>query len=773
MSRDPFNASPPAPASVDPFAPDSFTPEAQESSFHIADYLHILQRRWRLIALAVALGLLVFSIRYSITPREYRAETQIQIERRSLTSLANSGSGINPWLDNWWNLEYYPTQYRLLQSRGLAERVVKNLRLYEDPRFNPAAVDGATRPPTPEDDDAILGQLASMLLGGLEVNPIQGTQLVIIAYLSQDPRLAARVANGFAEAFIEMGIENRTETVGRASEFLRDQLEALRGEISAKEAQLQEVSRNSDLIALDPDSNVLLDRLGTLNGDYMSAKAERIDKEAHYNELLTTPKETIADTLSGGLVGQLRTELLRMEQDYATQLNTFKPEFPAMVELKARIDKQRQNLDGVINETVAQARETARADYQTTLRKEQALARELETAKNESLDQSSAAVEYNNLLMEISSRRNLLNDLLQKQSQTAVASRLQESRESNVHVIDRALVPGGPFRPSLRRELSLGLAAGLVFGLGLVFLLEFLDRTIKTPEASEKTLSLPTLAVIPDVEEAGGGYGRGYGYGYGLRVKKGGKRRSRWLEKKPGEERPVIELLPHSRPRLAVSEAYRSLRTALLLSTAEELKVVAVTSAETGEGKTTTATNLAAVMAQLGRRVLLIDGDLRKPRLHQVFGISNRFGLVNLLTGGKSNEAYQRTDVPNLWVLPAGPLPPNPAELLASDRMRDFLEYVRSHFDFVVVDTPPALAVTDATLVGSLSDGVLLCLRAGKILREEARGCRDRLWQAEVRILGTVLNRYRSPQGRYGKRYYGYEEYGMEPSAEPAAGSAA
>lgn len=768
MSRTPFPSPAPLPDPSDPFAAD-----ASESSFQIGDYLMVLRRRWRLIALAVALGLLVFSIRYSITPREYRAAAQIQIERRSLVSLT-SGQGVNPWLEAWWNMEYYPTQYRLLQSRGLAEQVVKHLRLYEDPAFNPAAAaspDGS--PPTLEDDEAVLGAMASGLLGGLEVQPIQGTQLVVIAYRSQDPRQAARLANGFAEAFIEMGIENRSETVGKASEFLETQLEALKREISDKETRVQELSRSTDVIALDSESNLLVERFNRLNTDFMAAKAERIEKEVRHNELLTTPKESIADTLSGGLVGQLRSELLQLEQDYATQLRVYKPEFPAMLELKARIDEQSLSLSSLIEETVRKARDTARSEYQTALRKEQALARELQTAKEESISQSSTAVEYSNLLLEISSRRELLNELLRQQSQTAVVSRLQENRESNVHIIDRALVPGGPFRPSLRRELTLGLAAGLVFGIGLVVLLEFLDRTVKSPEVAENTLGLPTLAVIPDVDEGGSRYGGGYGYGYGIR-KKTGQRRGGWLAKKSGDDAASIELLPHHRPKVAVTEAYRSLRTALLLSTADDLKVVAVTSAETGEGKTTTAANLAVVMAQLGRKVLLVDGDLRKPRLHEVFGVSNRAGLVNLLTGGAQGEVYQRTEVPNLYLLAAGPHPPNPAELLASERMRELVAHVRSHFDLVVLDTPPVLAVTDATIIGFLVDGVLLCLRAGKVTREDAKSCRDRLARSDVRILGTVLNRHRPARGRYGKRYYyAYEEYAATTPGTASKDSAA
>ncbi len=770
-AHDPF-----ALAARDPFAADPLG-GTEASSFHIADYLQILKRRWRLVAVVVVLSLGAAAVRYSITPREYRAETQIQIERRSLNSLASSQSNSNPWLEGWWNLEYYPTQYRLLQSRGLAERVVRNLRLADDAEFNrggPRPKGGGPGSPTAADDEAVLGSLAGSLLGGLEINPIANTQLVSIAYRSQSPRLAAAVANGFAEAFIEWGIEGRSETVGRASSFLEKQVGTLKEEIAAKEATLRDLSRSSGLINLAPDSNPTTERLESLNQDYAKAKADRISKEARYRELTSVRDETMSEALSSTLISGLRAELVQLRQEYDAKLKTYRPEYPEMVTLKGRVDKQQQAVNEAIREAVSKARDAAYSDYQTALRTEQNFSRELASATNESLAQNSAAVDYANLLGEIATLRATLNDLQKKQSEASVSSSLQETRESNVHVVDRALVPGGPFRPSLRRELSLGLMLGLVAGLGLVFLLEFLDRTIKDPADLEKLTGLPTLAVIPDSMGGGrtgyGSYGYGYGYGYGARTshKKGG-----WLEKRT-EEQVAIELLPHARPRLAIAEAYRSLRTALLLSSAEALQVIAVTSAESGEGKTTTAANVAVVMAQLGRRVLLIDGDLRKPKLHEIFQISNRFGVVNLLTaGGKIEEVFLRTAVPNLYVIPAGPIPPNPAELLASERMRDFVHQVRGAFDLVVIDSPPALAVTDPTLIGHLVDGVLLCFAAGKVPREEIRACRDRLVRNEVKILGTVLNRYRSDQGRYGKRYQRYESYGSQAPEEAAKDSAA
>ncbi|MCU0294404.1 MAG: polysaccharide biosynthesis tyrosine autokinase, partial [Thermoanaerobaculaceae bacterium] len=514
-----------------------------------------------------------------------------------------------------------------------------------------------------------------------------------------------------------------------------------------------------------------------LNNDLTGAVSLRIQAESRYRELTESPPETIAGALSGGLVDQSRADLARLERDYANKLTTFKPEWPAMKELKAQIDKSRETLDATIRDTVDRAREGARADYQTALRREQSVAAELARQKSEAMKVNSEAVEYNNLLVEVNSRKQLLNELVRRQSETEVASRLQGIRDSNVSVVDRALPPFAPYRPSLQRNLSIGLVLGLGLGLGLVFLLEYLDRSIKTPDDVERVLALPTLAVIPDINEGrdgygtyrygrryayGSGYGYGYGYGYG---QKGAERGRKQPQSKKGEP-PLekIELIPYVKPRLPVSESYRALRTALLMSTAEQLRAILVTSAVPGEGKTSTATNLAVVLAQLGNDVLLIDADLRKPRVHEVFNLSNRIGLVNALARKVDfDKVFIPTHVPHLFVTPSGTTPPNPAELLASERMREMIGSVRQRFEYVVIDSPPALLVTDASILGSMVDGVLLCVGAGSLLREDGRACRERLTMAGTRVLGAVLNRFRVSRGRYGsKRYaaYQYEPYG-------------
>jgi succinoglycan biosynthesis transport protein ExoP len=772
-------------------------PDEPESDFNLGEYLVVVRRHWKLVVAACLTTVAAAAVHYSVTPKLYMATSLIQIERRSLAPVLSNQA---PWLDSYFDMEYYPTQYKLLESRGLAERVVKSLDLVEDPAWNPgrAAVRDARKGPSAEDDQATLGILAGQLQGGLTVEPVRSTQLVALSFRSGNPEFAAKAANAFAESFIDMGIENRYTSAGKASTFLTTQVETLKREIDDKETKLQAFSRRKDIVTLEPGSNVTLQRLEALNGNYIGAKKTRIEKEASYKELLTAPKETIADTLAPGVVGDMRTEQRKREIEYEAKLKVYKPEHPDMVARKAEIDKGQQHLKAAIDEVVETAKKSAYAGYMTALRQEQSLETEIGKLKSDAMDQNSEAVVYNNLGVEIKTRRDLLNELMRKQSENDVQARLQDTRDSNIHIVDHALVPGGPFQPSLRKDLSYGLLLGLLIGVGCSLLIEFMDRSMKSPEEVERRLALPTLAVIQDIYEAGRLYGyERYGYGTygaygasggsaaeapGARVrpaKKGKSAPAEWLERKkapPANLPTQIELVPHDRPRTPISEAYRSLRTALLLSSARELRVVAVTSAVAGEGKTATASNLAIVLAQLGRPVLIVDCDLRKPRLHQVFKASNQVGLVSHLTAtAELDDIFLPTMVPNLWLTPSGPIPPNPSELLSSERMQEFLKTVRERFDYVIIDSPPALAVTDATLVGVLADGVILTLRSGKVTREEARLCRDRLLQADIKILGAVLNRYQSTQAGMYKRYRSYEMYAAAPesASAPKAGSAA
>ena len=731
-----------------------------EDSVDLTKYIMAVRRRW-LLLLAICLVAGGYAVlRYSLTEKIFRATTTIQIERKRLSLLALGQAG---WLEDWWNLEYYPTQYRLLRSRGMAERVVLNLRLHEDPSFNSraASVVPDDNVDTP-DSSTELAALALRVQRGLSVTPIKDTQLVELSYESGSPDLAARIANGYADVFIEWGIENRTTTVGKASSFLSAQIATLRDEIEERQKQLNAYAGDSEF-ALDPGGEALIERRQSLESQYNRVVAERIGKEATYRELQSRPADVL--DRDDAVVADLKSQIILLESEYRTKLDTYTPEWPEMVSLKDTINDKKEQLANLQSEVHRDALADAFAELQKARREEQALEDELAKIASDARTQNSAALEYINQTTYINTRKDLLAGLVKRQSETEVASRVQTSQESNVRVVDRAIVPGAPFAPSLRADLTTALLLGLIFSTGLVVLLEYLDRTVKSPEELESLLGVPTLAVIPDIDESRRGaayrirYGRskysynyGYGYGYGTNQEKSGS----------DPEGNRIELLPHRSPRLAVSEAYRSLRTALLLSSADEMRMVALTSAEPGEGKTATTANLAVVMAQLGRRVLIIDADLRRPRMHKLFRISNRMGLVNYLTANVDVSAISfETEVPNLSICPSGPIPPNPSELLASDRMKQLLEGLRRTFDFILIDTPPILPVADAIILGAMADGVIVCARTGALVREDAKFCRERLAYSELKTIGAVLNRYSAGKGGYQRkyRYYGvYEE---------------
>ncbi|MDA8016059.1 MAG: polysaccharide biosynthesis tyrosine autokinase [Thermoanaerobaculia bacterium] len=785
------------PAPIDPFlaygsdaAPIGLGAEGEP--LDIAKYVKGLRRRWPLLLVCVLIGVAFSLVRYSLTPKMYESGATIQIERKRLSLLTLGQAG---WLEDWWNMEYYPTQYRLLRSRGMAERVVLNLRLHEDPNFNDRAASllGGDIEPVDVSSSAELARLAGRVQAGLSVKPIEDTQLVQLTYRSQDPEIASRIANGYAEVFIEWGIETRTTTVGQASSFLAAQIGTLRKEIEERQKQLNAFSAASDQ-ALDQDGQALLQRRQSLETQFNSALAERINKEAAYRELVASSAQSVANSASSDGVADLRSELFRLESEYRSKLETYTPDWPEMVQLDQQIVEKRAQLQQAEQEAYREEVGRAYTELQQAQRRTAGIDAELERLRADAQVYNSDTLEYENLKTLIESRRQLLTDLVKRQSETEVASRIQGSQESNIRVVERAVVPSSPYAPVLRSDLTRSVALALMVGLGAIFLLEYFDRTVKSPEELESLTGLPTLAVIPDIEESSGGllgryakrygyrysygaYGYGYGYGYGYsygygrstKAKKGKAMQIRGAQgkgAKAADEERRIELMPHFNPRVAVSEAYRSLRTALMLSTADDLQVIAMTSAVPGEGKTASTTNLATVIAQLGRRVLVVDADLRRPRMHKVFRTSNRHGLVNYLTAHADLEGLVfETPVPNLFLCPSGPIPPNPSELLSSERMRSFLAKVRDRFDYVVIDTPPTLPVADAIILGTMVDAVLVCARAGILVREDAKLCRERLSYAGIRLVGTILNRYRANQGRrYDKRYRYYGTY-EEPRA--------
>lgn len=732
---------------------------------HLSEYWNVILKRWRIVAVCVAAALAATAVKTVLTTPLYRATVVLNVEKDKGSPVDIGGQAFY----DWYNPEFIPTQTRLMRSREIARRAAVRLNLAEDPDFVPQ-VSGATRKAAeaagldPEQTGPV-ARAAAAVQRGVSTSPIRGTNLVELSFVALKPQTAANVANAVAEAYIDWTLEARFNVASQATKFLAAQAEQVKGEIEEKERQLQAYGRQKDIVSVDPAQNVTLQKLEALNKDYAEAVADRVAKEARYYEVQNAKPDAMAESLSGGLVTQLRNDVLKLEREYAEKLNVYKPEWPAMQQLRGQIQKAKEHLGTVVTETMEKAREQARADYQTAQRREESLKDVLRGQKAEAMTLSSNAVEYNNLRVEVTTKRALLDTLLKRQSETEMMTRLKGTRESSIRIVDRALPPGSRFSPSYRKNGMLGLFLGLLGGLGLAFFLEYIDRSIRSPEQVEQYLRLPALGVIPSVGTVAG---RRYGYGryvYGARSKKPSG------EVKAAEA-PAIELLPHLQLRSVVAEAYRSFRTSLLLARAGGWKTLVVTSSLPGEGKTSTAVNLAVVLGQLGRKVLLVDGDLHKPRIHEVLKVSNRFGLVSVLAEGVDLEkAIQPTSIPNVSVLTAGPISPNPSGLLASEGMEALFKIHKGVYDHVVVDSPPVQAVADSLILGNLCDGVVITVKGGATAREVVARTRDRLSRAGARVLGVLINNLPEPVGGYGG-YYPYKGggdgaygYGDEPKA--------
>lgn len=725
--------------------------EEEESGLDVRRYLDLFLRHWKLIAatvLVVAGGTLVKTF---LTPPVFRAAAILSVEREKM---ALGDLGIGEGMLSMRDPDFIPTQIRMIRGRDVVEHVVNSRE------------EGRAAGKGPDAEAARELEVARMVRATgaqLDVNAVAGTSLIEVAYRAGTPKEAAEMANAIADSFVAWSRDSRIEEAGEVSRFLEAQVEQLKKDVQEKERKLAEFGRSRDIVSMDPGTNVSMQKLEAFNKDYAAAVADRVNKEARLQQVLATSPETIA--AQDPVVAAARSEQQKLEREYAEKLSIWKPDFPAMKQLKARIQKGQVFLESTAKEAAQRERENARVELESAKKREEVLRGVLRSQTSETLGQNVNAVEFGNLRVEISASRTLLETMLRKQAEMEVAARMAGTRKSTARVVERAAKPEYRFFPSYRANLQKGLILGLALGAGLVLLIDFLDRSVRTQDQVEKFLKLPALGVIPAIGSGTGvRHGYGYGYGYGQRKKKGATKAERKeAGGAPGPDEGSVELIPHTTPRSVVTEAYRAFRTLLLLSRAGGLKSVVITSAVPGEGKTTTALNLAVTLAQLGRRVLLLDADLHKPRIHTVLKISNRKGLVSILAeGAKLKDVVQETVVPNLSVVPAGPLTPNPSGLLASDAMKALMAEITAGFDYVVFDSPPVQPVADALLLGASTDGVVLTVLGGRTSREVVAKARTKLQRANVRILGVLINNLRlggrsfGGYGPYAKDEYGY-----------------
>jgi capsular exopolysaccharide synthesis family protein len=717
---------------------------------HLSHYWNVIQKRWK-VALSILAVVMIGTVLTSYFSKPlYRSAIQIQIERDNPNQMT---------VDDLFGIaasdqEFLQTQYVLLKSRGLAQRIIDEQKLLSDPEFYPAGI--ATK--TPQEIQNARDSMVGAIIGGLEVTPVRSTSLVDISYIASSPRLAQKVAEGVGASYIRMKVEQKFEAVRNASEFLDRQIAQVKSDIEATRKKMQAYSENKGIISADESNSMTSQRLARTNSELGVAQAEVFARQTDYDTLVRSSAESVAGR--DVRVQALADEESRLQREYQQKSAIFKPDYPDMQKIRTAIEKTESFRQAAVKEAYSRALETARQAVGAAQQRYAQLGGALSAQTRETMALNVNAAGYVDLSKSLSGKQELLDQLLKQQNTTEVTARLRGSETSNIHWVDHAGLPGSRFNVTMKKNLQSALPLGVILGLAAIFFLEYMDRSIKTAEELERVTKFASLGVIP----AASSVGRGYGYGYGNR----GSGKLRAVQ--PPLDQSGIDLLPHVDSRSPISEAYRAFRTSLLLASASSPKVIVITSTFAREGKTTTSINLATVLAQMGKPVLLIDADLRRPRLQKVFKGKMNLGLVNYVAANiPLEDVIQETNVPNLSVVLSGPNPPNPSELLASDRMKSLIHEVRSKFAYVIFDSPPVLAVTDAVVLAASADGVVLCVHGGQTPRDLVQRSAERLRQSNIPVLGAILNNLDLQQYGYTfkKSYYDYYDSEDRRTATP------
>ncbi len=571
------------------------------------------------------------------------------------------------------------------------------------------------------DESAAEQQLVSAFLGGVRVEPQPASQLVNVVYVSQDPAFASVAANALAETYVEQNIEVKQANTRKTLDWLQAQITDREQALQKSEEALANYRESNNAISLG-DNNVVNNRLNFFNEQANQAKSRRVQKESLYNQIKNLkgddPKaDTFPMIAQNPNIQRIRQEITSLQQRRLDLSQRYGPLHPEMKQLDSSIADANGRLENEIRTVI----ESARQDYEAALADERRLQQAYAQAEQDAQSLNRKNINYSVLQNQAKTNREIYQQLLQQQQELKVSS---NSRANNVRVAERAERPGAPFTPNVPRNLMVGVGVGLAIGILLAFGLDYLDDTIKTPDDITRRLNVPFLGLVPAVR---------------------------------GERLPIISgSVPHD-----FGEAYRALRTSLVFTSGSETtRIIAVTSSQPLEGKTTTACNLALVLALGGSRVLLVDADMRRPSVHRALEMQNSVGLSHVLVGqARMREAIQRTSDPNFYVMTAGRTPPNPSELLSSERMRAFMQNLTSSpFDWVILDTPPVLAVTDAVILTPYASGVVFVFGAEMTRLRLAERAVQMLMVSKPRVVGAVLNRVNFDRNRYYySRYYGYQ----------------
>jgi polysaccharide biosynthesis transport protein len=704
-------------------------------------YLAMLQKRRAIVVTCLAVSL-VFAVIYNYTTRPiYQATTQILIDRATPKVLPTKDL-VDPGVQD------FATEYELLRGRTLAEKTVEKLSLQKSaelatgPLMSPwerfqRKFLGKTPQPNIDADGMPLSPAAAALRSRLRIEPLPGGRLVNLRFNAYDPHLAALVANTLAELYIDQSRDFRNTSSTEATGWLSDRLREQRAKVEAAERALIEYQERLGIAGTGADASPDGDRVSTLEAAVVAARMERVGKETALTQARGVPSHQLASlpaiTANPG-VQEARSKVSELQAEYSRLGDTLGEKHPDMLRLRGDIQAAQDNLQAELRNAVR----ALEGDAQAARAREAGLEASLVQARSESLEGGRKAIEYNALRREVEANKQLFQSLMSRSKETGLESELTST---NVRIMEKAEVPRAPVAPRRARNYQLALAIGLALGFGLALLFEHVDNTVKTPE-DIKALGLPFLGMVPNVGQRPG---------------------------QPAASRAVTTASPEA----AVAEAYRVLRTNLIFSAAADGgRALVLTSANPGEGKTTTTANLAVALALNGAKVLVVEADLRRPALHQHFRIQKTPGLSDLIVSKcQASQAIQSTRFKGLQVLPCGYVPPNPAELLGSTNMREIVQALRSCYDWVLIDTPPVLAMADTPVLCPLVDGIVLVVSAEQSPRPAVLRAVDQVQGVGGKITGVVLNRVDLRRNSY---YYGqyYGEYYRSYYAAPGSGAA-